>query len=432
MNEQDNKRNLMYGKIPAVAQLNKVPGFDPLQFLRPVISEETQEGLLKLDLRYQKLWFRLAHPQGRMKLTALRITDQMAIFEAKVFLDRSDTEPFSSFVASLSRQDTPNYIKAAQEDALKTALSDAGFGLQFADVSMGQDGERCGSTIPVTAAQTSESAAELPPKQEVPAPASRNAVERPRIQNGKVSAEASETLQAAPVAAVKPVSHVEAETVEQNAAESLPVSGKEEREVDLPVRAAVPTPAAEESLPVASVEQIKAEEELPASPAGEKTETVQKLPVSRTATLEQTERLPVTPAPASDNTAAGKTIPFTSLSEAAAAMAPDNAPTGNGASEPAAEEASVTVPEQREKSAERAPRYTADMSVEDIAALMTYEEAREVKVDTGICNGWTIGRVADERTPSLKFYLYGYKGNNNVLRAAAKVMMDSLTEQKAG
>lgn len=40
---------------------------------------------MKLDLRYQKLWFRLAHPQGRMKLTALRITDQMAIFEAKVF-----------------------------------------------------------------------------------------------------------------------------------------------------------------------------------------------------------------------------------------------------------------------------------------------------------------------------------------------------------
>ena len=63
---------------------------------------------------------------------------------------------------------------------------------------------------------------------------------------------------------------------------------------------------------------------------------------------------------------------------------------------------------------------------------MTYEEARAVKVDTGICNGWTIGQVADERTPSLKFYLYGLKGNNNILRAAAKVMLDSMTEQKAG
>ena len=63
---------------------------------------------------------------------------------------------------------------------------------------------------------------------------------------------------------------------------------------------------------------------------------------------------------------------------------------------------------------------------------MTLEEARGVKVDMGICNGWTIGQVADERTPSLKYYLYGYKGNNNILRAAAKVMLDSLTEQKAG
>lgn len=115
MNDNENKRNTMYGKIPAVARLNKVPGFDPLQFLRPVISDKTQEKLLKLDLRYQKLWFRLAHPQGRMKLTALRITDQMAIFEAKVFLDRSDNEPISSFVASMTREETPNYIKETQE-----------------------------------------------------------------------------------------------------------------------------------------------------------------------------------------------------------------------------------------------------------------------------------------------------------------------------
>ena len=159
----------------------------------------------------------------------------------------------------------------------------------------------------------------------------------------------------------------------------------------MPVSPAVSTTAAEESLPVTLAEQKRAEEDLPASPVGEETETVQKLPVSQAATPEQTERLPVTPT-----------------------------------------EMPAPAPKQSEKPAERTPRYTADMSVEDIAALMTCEEAREVKVDTGICNGWTIGRVADERTPSLKFYLYGYKGSNNVLRAAAKVMMDSLTEQKAG
>ena len=98
---------------------------------------------------------------------------------------------------------------------------------------------------------------------------------------------------------------------------------------------------------------------------------------------------------------------------------------------PASSEDSAPVQEQKAESAV-APRYTADMPVDDIAALMTEEEAREVKVDTGICNGWTIGQVADQRTPSLKYYLYGYKGNNNILRAAAKVMLESLTEQKAG
>ena len=40
MNEQDNKRNMMYGNNQAVTHLNKVPGFDPLQFLRPAISEK--------------------------------------------------------------------------------------------------------------------------------------------------------------------------------------------------------------------------------------------------------------------------------------------------------------------------------------------------------------------------------------------------------
>ena len=38
---------------------------------------------MRLDLRYKKLWFRLACPTGRLKLNALRITEKMAIFEAR-------------------------------------------------------------------------------------------------------------------------------------------------------------------------------------------------------------------------------------------------------------------------------------------------------------------------------------------------------------
>ena len=92
MNESSNAKT-MYEAVPAVAELNKVPDFDPLKFLR-----RTKDSM-RLDLPYQKLWFRMAHPNGRMRVTALRITEQMAIFEARVFLDRSDAEPFSMSVA---------------------------------------------------------------------------------------------------------------------------------------------------------------------------------------------------------------------------------------------------------------------------------------------------------------------------------------------
>ena len=93
---------MMYKTIPAVAELNKVPGFDPLKFLRHKVSRKTNEEMLQLELPYQKLWFRLRHPQGRMKLTTLRITEQLAIMEARVYLDRSDAEPISSYISPVS------------------------------------------------------------------------------------------------------------------------------------------------------------------------------------------------------------------------------------------------------------------------------------------------------------------------------------------
>ena len=80
-----------------------------------------------------------------------------------------------------------------------------------------------------------------------------------------------------------------------------------------------------------------------------------------------------------------------------------------------------------------AMRYTPDMPVEEIVSLMTLEEAGKVVVDTGVSKGQTIAEVAERRPPSLKFYRYGgYKGPNNILRAAAQVMLDSIEGEKAG
>ena len=46
----DSNAKTMYETVPAAAELNKVPGFDPLKFLRRT------KDTLKLDLPYQKLW----------------------------------------------------------------------------------------------------------------------------------------------------------------------------------------------------------------------------------------------------------------------------------------------------------------------------------------------------------------------------------------
>ena len=146
-----NQEPMLYTTNSAVAALNHVPGFDPLKFLRRTISSKTGEGVMRLDLRYKKLWFRLACPTGRLKLNALRITEKMAIFEAKVYRDREDAEPLSSYVANCTLDATPGglYVEAAQEEALDIALSNAGFGIQFADV--GSESEEYGSEVPVGA-----------------------------------------------------------------------------------------------------------------------------------------------------------------------------------------------------------------------------------------------------------------------------------------
>lgn len=146
-----NQEPMLYTTNATVAALNHVPGFDPLKFLRRTISRKTGEDVMRLDLRYKKLWFRLACPTGRLKLNALRITEKMAIFEAKVYRDREDAEPLSSYVANCTLDATPGglYVEAAQEEALDTALSNAGFGIQFADV--GSESEEYGSEVSVGA-----------------------------------------------------------------------------------------------------------------------------------------------------------------------------------------------------------------------------------------------------------------------------------------
>ncbi len=138
----------MYRTIPAVAGLNKVEGFDPSSLFGSTISTAVGEEGQQLGLAYKKLWFRLAYPEGRLQTEKISLTEQMAVFEARVYLHYGDANPVSSFVFGCAREDAPGgrYIQTAQDQAMDAALTDAGFGLQFADVctdsSMAGNGEK--------------------------------------------------------------------------------------------------------------------------------------------------------------------------------------------------------------------------------------------------------------------------------------------------
>lgn len=313
-----NQEPMLYTTNAAVASLNHVPGFDPLKFLRRTTSRKTGEDVMRLDLRYKKLWFRLACPTGRLKLNALRITEKMAIFEAKVYRDREDAEPLSSYVANCTLDATPGglYVEAAQEEALDTALSNAASASQFADV--GSESEEYGSEVPVGA------------KAEIASLCRRK-------WKSRACAEAAGVRESYPAESAK------TDPLDAIMADDMPVP-----------------------------EQVTAE-------------VVEK---PKTVVLESVQSAQTPPEPTQN----------------------------------------VIVLEQEPPAA----AYTQSSPVEEIRRQMTYEQAQNVIVDCGTCKGWTLAQVADRRAASLRWYVKGYQGENNILRAAAAIIWDSLQEKQAG
>lgn len=302
-----NQSTTMYESVPVVSELNKVTGFDPLKFIR-----RTNKGEKKLDLKYKKLWFRLKYPNGRIKLSALKITDQLAIIEARVYFDKNDTQPKASFIAQRDAKLTPGglYIESAQHAAIDQALSDAGFGVQFTSATPSNEDE-------IT-------------------------VEAPAVTAENVS---PVTVEA--VAAVENETEIVADAVEE-------------------------TPAGEAIAETAAEDLAVAETKAVETPAEETADTVVEV-------LEEGEE----------------------------------------------------IEEEAPADSSELPAYTADMSVEEICSMMSYEEAGNVIVPIGTCKGWTLAQVSDRRPASLKWYINGYSGNDNILRAAATIMQSALDIQKA-
>lgn len=348
----------MYNRMPMVAALNKVPGFDPMKLLRRTVSSKTGEEVFKLDLQYKKLWFRLAHPEGRIKLKPLRITEQLAIYEAQVFLSREDDEPVSNFTSSILRTEAPNgqYVQAAQEEAVDKALTDAGFGIQLSDVSVPESKRHFGCEVPVQAMYEVADVIKNAPKQQ---PEVKSPVQRPVVTEKPP---------------VKPAEVPDQKKVEQ------PLAAK----------------------PATVVEPSKA---APVQPKIIYTEPVQE-PVRQV--------------------------------EAAPAVQPQAQEVKKNGADQALEilrrrnTAAVQNPELAQPVMTAAPSYTKDMPVEEIVKLMTLEQAKAVVVDAGTCRGKTMEEVAARRIASVKFYLTaGYTSDNNIVRAAARIMLDHVSMQKA-
>lgn len=128
----------IYDTVNAVKDLNDIEGFDPRKFMRAIPSEDGKVRYY-LEVAYRKLWYRLKYPEGKIVKRILKLTDQVAIIEARVYLNRNDPE--ESYIASAmaqkyysNEQFGMKYVELAETAAVGRALSDAGFGLQFADL----------------------------------------------------------------------------------------------------------------------------------------------------------------------------------------------------------------------------------------------------------------------------------------------------------
>ncbi len=349
------ERIMLTQAIPAVQQLRRVQGFDPLRFLKRNAS-----GGIELEPRYQRLWFRLACPDGKMLLNRLRITDQIAVYEAQVFLSREDNQPIANFTAAVEKAQAPagRYVQAAQDAALKTALDNAGFGIQLCEIN------------PSAAVD-----AQADGKQEV----ATGAVNR------------QETAPAA--------NRATAPQREDTIGESHPVQ-------------AVPTPQKVQPQEAAKTPNVNQQVAVP---------TQQTESVSDAMSLLQA---------LSGGTAASEPDPVMPQKAQEVPSEPAE-PAVTERTETAQTVKSVVVDMPAAASTAAAPKYSDDMTVDEILSLMTEEEAAELVVTTGVNKGWTMAQVSEQRPSSLKYYAYLCEDCGNIVKAAAMLLMGGSQQLKA-
>ena len=293
---------VVYNAESTAAGLNRVKGFDPLKYVR-----STENGAV-LDLPYQKLWFRLKHPNGKIRIFIKNLSEKIAAVEARVYFDRADSEPASNCIISGVDAEDKVSVAKAQHDAMEKALSDAGFGLQF---------------IPVNPS------------------------------------------------AVK--------------AEEKAVTKKAEK----------PKQPAKEVKPEKAEEPVKAEI---------KTEAVKAEPETAPVKAETEEAPPVTD-------------PLLTVV--------NNIESGSIKVD---EQTGEVIEQQAAAEDEPTPvSYDKTTPIDEICAVMTLEDAKNYVIDGGPYNGWKVGTLAERRPVKvLEMIIEKYPTEDNILRAATKLILDSM------
>lgn len=293
---------VVYNAESTAADLNRVKGFDPLKYVR-----STENGAV-LDLPYQKLWFRLRHPNGKIRIFIKNLSEKIAAVEARVYFDRADSEPAANCIISGVDAEDKVSVAKAQHDAMEKALSDAGFGLQFISVN----------------------------------PSAAKAEEKAVIKK--------------------------AEKPKQPAKEVKP------EKAEAPVKAEIKT------------EAVKAEPE--AAPA--KAETEEAPPV--------TDPL------------------LTVVNNIESGSIKVDEQTGEVIEQQAAAEDEPT-----------SVSYDKTTPIDEICAVMTLEDAKNYVIDGGPYNGWKVGTLAERRPVKvLEMIIEKYPTEDNILRAATKLILDSM------
>lgn len=352
MGESTANTAYMYDEVEGIRNLNKVEGFDPRKYMR-VIQQEGQSGKYYLDVAFRKLWFRLKYPEGKIVKKILKLTDQVAIVEARVYLNKNDAE--ENFISNALAQKYMTtdgqfgnkYVELAETAAVGRALSDAGFGLQFADKEEDIDPE-------VTEAPF-----------EPQMLAGGNGMEE-TFQNEMLSGE-----------------DMGGETILQD--ENIPGQYGIESYIPMPEEVAQAmgmTPAMQQTGAVPKAAGQTAQGTAPTA--------ARQTPQPKQPAQAQQPVQGMTPA----------------MQNTQGAQKPADAASAKGGN------------------AQTAGSIRKDMPVEQIYSMLNRDSAAAVVIPMGFNKGKTLGQIALDKPTDLKWYVDSYGGPDNLLRAAAKFLID--------